>query len=296
MPAQKIFLTGIDSFTGKHLGAYLTGQGYAVCGASRRVSDPDNGIYQCDITAKDEVEKAVARAQPDHVIHLAGISHARHENAEDYYRVNTLGTEWLLSAIARHAPAVKKVIVASTAAVYGGHAGEFLDESLCPQPDSHYGISKLAAEHVARRFSDRLPVIIARPFNYVGPGQPLHFVIPKIVGHFRRGDGVIELGNVDVVREFNDVRVACQAYAGLLRAGKSGETVNLCTGRGVTLSRVVRTLEEISGRAVEIRINPEFVRRNEQPRLVGSPEKLNGMIGALPDIPLEQTLQSMIGE
>lgn len=296
MSAPKVLLTGIDSFTGRHLEAFLKKKGYSVSGTSRRISDPAKGIYMCDIADKPAVENAVAQTRPDHVIHLAGISHAGGQNAMDYYRVNTLGTEWVLTAIAEHAPSVKKVIIASSAAVYGRHASEVLDETLCPQPGSHYGISKLAAEHIARNFFDKLPVIIVRPFNYTGRGQPGHFVIPKIVGHFRKGDKVIELGNTEVVREFNDVEVACKAYAELLETGDCGEIVNLCTGKGVALSRVVSTLEKISGHSVNIRSNPEFIRQHEQKILVGSPEKLNGMIGRLPDIPLEQTLRSMIGE
>jgi len=151
---------------------------------------------------------------------------------------------------------------------------------------------------LALNFSDRLPIVIARPFTYTGPGQKNQFVIPKIVEHFAKRLPYIELGNLNVEREFNDVRMICAAYLQLLYDGRNGEIYNLCSGQSHTLQSAIQLLTNLTGYFIEIRVNPAFVRKNEVHRMSGNPSKINSLFLAhnavLKQYSLKATLEEML--
>jgi nucleoside-diphosphate-sugar epimerase len=211
---------------------------------------------------------------PDEVVHLAAISFVGHEDDSAFYGINTVGTTHLLQALAALPQIPRKVLLASSANIYGNCEAYPIAESQAPAPVNHYAISKLAMEHMARTFADRLPIVITRPFNYTGPGQALNFVIPKLVSHYARRAPVVELGNLQVEREFNDVRMVCDAYLALLAHGQPGEVYNVCSGEPYSLQHVINTLTELTGHSTEAKVNPAFVRANEVHRLCGDPTKL----------------------
>jgi len=145
-------------------------------------------------------------------------------------------------------------------------------------------------------WADKLPITIVRPFNYTGVGQSINFLLPKIVDHFKRRAPVIELGNVDVVRDFSDVRTVGSCYRRLMERKSgfaSGDTFNICSGVGHSLLEALEMMQEISGHSPEICVNPEFVRANEVKKLVGSRAKLESAIGPVESIPLRDTLRWM---
>jgi nucleoside-diphosphate-sugar epimerase len=135
---------------------------------------------------------------------------------------------------------------------------------------------------------------VTRPFNYTGPRQGPHFLIPKLVRHFANKASDIELGNIDVEREFNDVRMVCEVYRILLDKGVAGEAYNVCSGRAYSLKHVMAVLSEITNHEMKININPALVRMNEVLRLCGSTQKLNATIGEIPLFDLKQTLLWML--
>lgn len=249
--------------------------------------------FRCDLRDRDAIRSVVDQIQPTHVIHLAAISFVGESNASLIYDVNVIGSCNLLDALAGLPKAPQKVILASSATVYGDQGSEVLDESMCPRPVNHYGCSKLVMEQMASTYHSKLPIIITRPFNYTGPGQEGHFLIPKIVNHFKERKNMIELGNLYVEREFNDIRDVCEIYAKLLSSDAEGETLNLCTGRGVTLLSVIDRMNEIAGYEIEVTVNPAFVRPNEIKRLVGSVDHLTSLIGTIKPRPIRDTLLSM---
>jgi nucleoside-diphosphate-sugar epimerase len=186
-------------------------------------------------------------------------------------------------------------LISSSAHVYGARDVEIIDEEMYPRPINHYGNSKLAMENMVRTWMARLPIVIARPFNYFGPRQdPTRFVIPKIIAHLKRKAPILELGNLDVTRDFSDVLDVVEAYARLLdSAAAVGQTVNVCSGKALALRSVLDMAFDIAGFAPEIRVNPAFIRSNEMLRLTGSCTRLQTLTGFTPSIPMTDTLRRM---
>lgn len=283
---KKILLTGSRGFTGKHLISLANILGDEVIG------------LQSDITDALALEKEILMVQPDAVIHCAGISFVASKDQEAFYRVHALGTSNLLTALTKLPQKPSKVLLASSATVYGNAALTPTPEDYPLKPIDHYAMSKVAMEEMAKTFFDRLPIIIARPFNYTGPGQHDNFLIPKLIRHFSQNAPTIELGNLNVEREFNDVSTICQAYLALLEYGEPGEIYNVGTGKVRSLGHVVDTLIKITDHPIQISINPDFVRANEVHRMCGNPEKLNALLSkhqvTLRIPSLEETLRNML--
>ncbi len=289
---KKVLITGIDSFTGKHLSSYLEGFGYDVYGTSL-IKQEKKKKYTCNICTKNDVVHVLEAVKPDYLIHLAGISFVGHGDSEAFYKVNTMGTLNILDVLVQLNITLKKVILVSSATVYGNQGLEVLDESLCPKPANHYGASKFAMESLVNAYFDKLPIILTRPFNYTGIGQAENFLIPKIVKHFKEKKETMELGNIDVYREFNDVNFICEGYRRLLESDVKSEVVNICSNRGIKLLDVVKIMEKIAKHKIKIKINPAFVRKNEIKKLIGSSVKLNELVGTIIQKEFSQTLKEM---
>jgi nucleoside-diphosphate-sugar epimerase len=297
---SKILITGADGFTGRYLAAELQRAGYEVHGLVRKpvVSGGVAGVsalYVADLSDAAGLATVVREVQPDKVVHLAAIAFVAHGDAEAIYRTNLVGTRNLLEALAQSKAPLNAVLLASSANVYGNSVGGVLDETTPPAPANDYAVSKLAMEYAARLYADRLPLIMARPFNYTGVGQAESFLIPKIINHVRRRAPLIELGNLDVARDFSDVRNVVQLYRRLLEAPAAvGQTFNVCSGQAWSLNDVLTMAREISGHDFEVRVNPAFVRQNEVKTLVGSRAKLDAVVGQVPEIALRDTLRWML--
>jgi len=289
---KKVLITGIDSFTGVHLSKYLSSCGYDIYGTSLFKSEEK--LYKCDITKKQDIINVLEDIKPEYLIHLSGISFTAHGEMQDFYRVNTIGTTNILDAFIELELKLKKLILASSATIYGNQGLEVLDESLCPKPANHYGASKYAMESLATGYFDKLPIIITRPFNYTGVGQSDNFLIPKIVKHFREKQEVIELGNLNVMREFNDVEFVCEVYKRLLECDSSAEVVNIASNRGVKLLDVIDSMNKIAGYEIEVKVNPAFVRKDEIKSLTGSTKKLFNIINTVEQCAFKDTLRGML--
>lgn len=295
---KKVAITGADGFTGRYLSKLLVERGYEVCGLIRNVQDGDGSAAQylaCDLLDEDSLTNALGQLQPDYIVHLAAVSFVGHGNVDDIYRTNVVGTRNLLQAASKVKLSLQAILIASSANIYGNQTSGVLTEDNPPFPANDYAVSKIAMEYVGRIYAERLPIITTRPFNYTGVGQSLNFLIPKIMDHVRRRADHIELGNLDVARDFSDVRAVAAAYMGLLEEPQAvGKTYNICSGRAYTLRDVVAMAQRISGHFIEVRVNPAFVRDNEVKTLSGSRERLDRLLPGLPNPPLEETLDWMI--
>ncbi|MCP1472083.1 nucleoside-diphosphate-sugar epimerase [Sphingobium sp. OAS761] len=295
----RTLITGVAGFTGRYLAERLAKAGHEVVGLLREPSAaPVPGVvasHVCDLTDPDGLRTVLDRVKPDHVVHLAAIAFVAHGDVAEMYRTNVIGTRHLLGALEAMPHKPRSILMASSANVYGNDRGGTLDESMAPAPANDYGVTKVAGELICRLASTRLPIIVTRPFNYTGVGQSTNFLIPKIVDHVRRRAREIELGNLDVARDFSDVRTVVDAYARLLEAPAAiGGTFNVCSGQAVTLEDVLDMARRISGHDFSVRVNPAFVRADEVKTLCGSAARLEAITGALARVPLESTIEWML--
>lgn len=279
---MRLLLTGSAGFTGRHFQAQAIRAGHKVFPLAADLTDPS------------AVMAEVAIAAPEAVVHLAAIAFVAHADISAFHAVNVVGSMNLLDALVALPRRPGRVLLASSANVYGNCPQSPITETQPPEPVNHYAVSKLAMEHMAQAYADRLPIVITRPFNYTGPGQDGSFLIPKLVDHFARRVPVIELGNLQVEREFNDVRMVCEAYLRLLDHGTPGQIYNVCTGTTYSLHQVLHRLKALTGHELDVEVNPAFVRANEVHRLCGDPGKLIACIGALPSYPLDDCLSIML--
>jgi len=282
---QKILLTGANGFTGRWFTAMGKDAGHDIV------------ALNADLMGTT-LEAEVLKLNPDAVVHLAGISFVASKDQEAFYRVHALGTSRLLEALSKLPQPPKKVLLASSATVYGNVGAAESSENQALSPIDHYAISKVAMEEMAKTFFHQLPIVIVRPFNYTGPGQKPNFLIPKLITHFAEKKASIELGNLNIEREFNSVKMICAAYFGLLQFGAPGEIYNVSSGRAHSLQFVLDSLIKLTGHTPQIRVNPDFVRASEVRRMCGSPQKLISLLQAhgvlLPIISLESTLEEML--
>ncbi len=280
---MRILLTGADGFTGRHFIARAQSAGHAVV------------PLRADLRDAAAVAAEVASQPVDAVLHLAAIAFVGHEDERAFYDVNLFGTLNLLHALQNAGHPLRRVLLASSANVYGNCEHSPIAETQPPAPVNHYAMSKLAMEQLAAAKAGGLPLVFARPFNYTGPGQSKDFVIPKLVDHFRRRAPAIALGNVHVEREYNDVRFTTEALLRLLTAdGVRPGAYNVCTGATHSIQGVIAQLQELTGHRPEIQIDPAFVRRHEIHRLCGDPAKLRSACPGLPSFALRDTLAWML--
>lgn len=290
--SKRLLITGIESFTGNYIRDVFESRGYEVHGTVLSQASGDR-IYTCDITQSGQIDAIIAKVRPDTVIHLAAITFVPDGNSVDIYNVNLFATLHLLDALVRHELPLQKVILPSTSNVYGNIPLEAIPETTCPQPLSHYALSKYAMEQMARNYFNRLPIILTRPFNYTGADQTERFVIPKIVNHFRERKSTLELGNIDVYRDFSDVRDVAEGYLVLAESSLSSEVVNIASGNVFSLREIITMAELASGHQLEVRINTAFVRANEIERLGGDNTRLKNL-GWSPRYSMKETISWMI--
>lgn len=263
-------------------------------------------VPRVDLSQPGGLDGFLADGPPDAVIHLAGQTFVPQSfrDPAGTLQVNLLGTLNLLESLKRSGFSGAFLFV-SSGDVYGQVAEEQLPitEQLLPRPRNPYGVSKVAAELLCQQWSFNEPwrMMVARPFNHVGAGQKADFVLPAVarqLARIRRGwqDAYIEVGDIDVTRDFLDVRDVISAYFALLEQGQSGEVYNVCSGREYRVRDLIDQLAKLAGVELEIRQDPQRLRRAEQRRVCGSSAKLQTRTGWQPAHAMERTLQDVLDD
>lgn len=297
MEGRSILITGASGFTGRHFIEAANRQGYRCIAVAQErgseVGDADENLV-ADLLDCEALDSVIKQTKPDFIVHLAAIAFPAHDDISELYQVNQLGTLNLLEAARKNSNGIERVLIASSANVYGNTLDLPITEATAAAPVNHYGTSKLAMEYVAQLYTD-VPMIITRPFNYTGCGQSPNFLIPKIVSAYKANQRVIELGNLDVSRDFSDVRDLVRAYLLLLEVGDTGIAYNICSGVPTSLLAIIEILNSIAGYELRVSVNPEFVRSDEIKTLYGSPALLESTIGSYREYTLTDTLKWMLG-
>lgn len=294
---ERVLVTGAEGFTGHYLLMALQRQGYdVIClGLADALDLPH--YHKVDICDREALHRIVQRVKPHYVIHLAAIAYVASRDIKEMYLTNIVGTHTLLSCLAEISSDVRGVVLASSANIYGDlYDGVAITEDFRPNPVNDYAVSKMAMEYMARQWFDVLPIVLARPFNYTGVGQSEMFLIPKIVSHFTEKRPIIELGNLDVSRDYSDVRNVAEAYTVLMKHGPRGEAVNICSGVTHSLTQILEMCRDITGHAIEVVQRAELMRSHEIKTLLGDNTKLKLYTSSntMPTIPFVETLRWML--
>lgn len=298
MTRLRLLLTGASGFVGRHVveAARPGGpfDGWDIVPLARGV----------DLRNADGMNEAVASAAPNAVLHLAAQSFVPRsfEDPAETFQINLLGTLNLLRSLAA-AGFAGRMIYASSGDVYGRVPDDALpvDEGYIPEPRSPYAVSKIAAEELCRQWwrTEGLDVMIARPFNHIGPGQDARFVVPALASQVVQiaagaADPVIEAGDIDATRDFTDVRDIVAAYAAMLSTGKAGATYVVGSGRERRVRDLLELMCRLQGIEVCVRQDPARLRAAEQRRMAAFSGKLQADTGWTPRIPIEITLSDIL--
>jgi GDP-4-dehydro-6-deoxy-D-mannose reductase len=307
----RVLITGATGFVGGHLIRALEAEGpsaFEIFGTAYPDTPPPSGnkLFFLDLRSEKDVMKFVGEIQPDWIFHLAAVSNVRRswELRGETIETNVVGTLNLLEAVRQSAPAAR-VLFISSSDVYGfGPApAEALKEEAPVQIVDPYAYSKAAGEMLCGFYEkiENVDIVIARPFPHTGPGQTEDFVCSdwaRQVALIEKGDcaPILKVGDLDLRRDFCDVRDVVRAYVLLLRKGRRGEVFNVCTGKLIALKDVLDfLLNEMSGSIfIRIEVDPIKLRKKETSFLVGNNSKISDETGWLPLIPIYQTLQDLV--
>jgi GDP-4-dehydro-6-deoxy-D-mannose reductase len=306
---RRVLITGGTGFVGPHLIRFLKSDSkysfstIAVIAAGDSQPRQDTGVdyYELDLRKADEVRSVVRKISPTHIYHLAGISavDVSWSDPRRTFEVNVLGTSNLFEA-AMSLPSLPRILNVSTSQVYAS-SNTILTEGSPVNPENPYAASKAMAEllRVQYRKCSRGGIITARSFNHTGPGQTPSFVLPSIAKQFAEiGAGLrpprLAVGNIEVKRDFTDVRDVVAGYFALLEKGRSNEVYNVCSGSAVRLADVIRKFEALCGIAIQIETDPGRLRSNEVAQILGDATKIRRETGWSPQIPLEKMLRDLM--
>lgn len=291
---RKVLITGISGFTGKYVAEALYKDGWDIAGLGAPNLAFAIECLDVDLLDTKAISEWIKQIRPTHVVHLAALSHVTNSNPLAYFKVNVLGTESLLQALLDANSKPEKIIIASSANVYGNSEHSPIAEGSPLNPISHYALSKVNMEYLIAQWFKTFPIIVTRPFNYTGPGQSEAFVFAKIIGSFRRRDPILRLGNLDVERDLSDIRFVTEVYRRLLTSTNSCEIYNICSGKCVSLLSIIKSLSELTGFLPEVQVDTDLVRDNEIKSLYGDARKLLHSIGHITIPSLKETLEFML--
>jgi GDP-4-dehydro-6-deoxy-D-mannose reductase len=309
---KKGLITGINGFIGSHLADYLLKKGYKVFGTIRKTSNIEKiehvkdkiKLSEVDFNDADSVYKVIKDVKPDEIYHLASYSNVKKSWMEPKEAIvsNTIGTVNLFEAV-RKLNIRPSIQIAGSSEEYGLSlkSGLPVTETIPLKPLSPYAVSKVIQDTLSFQYSKSYGIksIITRGFNHTGPRRDDSYVVSnfsKQIAMIEKNlqNPVISVGNLEVKRDFSDVRDVVRAYNLLLQKGTSGESYNICSGRVYSIKEVLDMLLSLSDVKIKINHDPKKLRQNDTLIMKGSYEKLHKQTGWKPEIPFEKTLKDLM--
>lgn len=312
----RALVTGAAGFAGQWLCRELLHRGWSVTGTRLGDDLPLGALTPeeraavrwtaCDVTHADDLRAALRASRPDAVFHLAGVSFVPDAGNDPAgtLEVNVVATARLLAELARSRRAGDGdavVLVVGSGEQYGRHPVEEqpLAETAAQWPLNAYAASKAAQEVIAFGAvrSDGLRVVAARSFNHSGPGQAARFLLPALVRRalaLRREPGVMQVGNLNAVRDFLHVADVARAYVAIAELGRAGEAYNVASGTGVEVEALARRVLALADVDAKLQVDPGLTRPVEVPVLVGNPAKLRAATGWSPEHSLDSLILDLI--
>jgi GDP-4-dehydro-6-deoxy-D-mannose reductase len=291
---MKYLITGISGFVGGHYLEYLASRapGARILGLDitrpemqflKKPSLRKIEFYKGSLLDKGLIAAAIKQIRPDYIINMASYSSVRYawENPAECFINNTNIFLNLIEA-ARDVKCKAKILSIGSSEEYGivKRGSLPLTEKSPLNPANPYAIARLAQEGLSKVYAAgyRMPIICTRSFNHMGPRQKDIFAVSSFAKQIVEGKlGLrknIICGNLDIVRDFIDVRDVVRAYDLLLRKGKIGEIYNVCSGEGHKLGKILAMLQKKAGTKLPAKEDARLVRPVDNPVIVGSPGKL----------------------
>lgn len=279
----KVLVTGGAGFVGQKVVEKLLDEGAEVLVLDRKnanISHNNLKFSNANLLDKEALLKDIKNFRPEAVLHLAAIASPVYGNVAELYDVNVHGSENLLDVLRDTCSGSTRVVLTSTAGVYGNSDKDLIDENTVYNPQNHYSFSKMIMEYISKMYRDELSIKIIRPFNMIGVGQNENFLVPKLVKAYVNKQEILKVGNMNTYRDFVDIDFASKIFVkSLLCENMEDDVLNICAGKGTCGQDILNMLTEITSYSPKIEVNPEFLRRNEIMRLVGNPKKCNLFIG-----------------
>jgi GDP-4-dehydro-6-deoxy-D-mannose reductase len=302
----KVFISGATGFVGHHFIDFLSSSVYKIYGTSYPHHPPpsEKNIFFLDIRKEGEVFRIIKRIKPRWIFHFAAVSNVGHswKMRTETLETNLMGTFYFLEAVRKFCPQ-SRILFISSSDIYGGMPSEggFLKEEDSIHVLSPYSFSKVSGELLSQFYSEveDLDILIARPFPHTGPGQSPDFVCSDWACQIARieenlSKPVIKVGNLEVKRDFSDVRDVVRAYFLLMKKGKRGETYNVCSKKAVSLKKILDILLSYSSYEITVQTDTQKFRKADISLLVGSNQKIREDTSWKPKIPLEKTLLDLL--
>lgn len=304
MPRALIF--GANGFVGGYLTRELACHGYEVVGSDvgeAAVHEGLSGYYSGDLLDAGRVSEIVCATRPDAIVNLAAISSVGQSWKVPALtmQVNVVGTINVLEA-ARATGNSPKILLVGSSEEYAP-SEKPLKETDPLDATNPYGISKVTQERFAELYGERygLRIYRTRSFNHTGLGQSTKFVIPswcKQVADIERSGrpGVIHVGNIDVARDFSDVRDVVRAYRMILGSDCAGEVFNVGSGKALPLREVLSTITRLSHQEIRVGQEESLFRSGDAPYICADCAFVTDRLGWSPQIPIVQTLQEVFSQ
>lgn len=316
---MRVLVTGADGFVGEHLVGELLDAGHEVS-ASTLTLPPTRDTLSleqlaaaewkaADVRDHDALYRLIAAVRPEQIYHLAGFASGAlaRERAAQALAINAGGTVNLCEAVG----AVReefpdfdpRILVMGSGDAYGDAAVEDvpLEEHMRLRPVSAYGLSKAAQElaaHTYRR-SRGMRMLVMRSFNLVGPGQASHFVVPNFCTQVaemvcgRQRERVLHVGNLDVERDFTDVRDGVRAFRMVMELDEPAAAYNVASGTAISIRRILEWILDEAGLEPEIVSDAERRRRGEVRRIRGDATRLREDTGWRPERDIESSVREV---
>jgi GDP-4-dehydro-6-deoxy-D-mannose reductase len=306
---MRIMVTGAAGFVGRHLTAELLHADHEVILTDYRDTSIEIAgfgsiaVQKMDISNRDECEKIILSESPAAIIHLAGLAQTVGQSQERLHSVNVLGAVNVAEALSNagliKGNEARQFLFVSSAFVYGGDkesGTHIFHESTPVSPRGDYGKSKLDAETSLQKLDGKsLSVYIARPFNHIGPGQGVSFVVPSLVMRIKEASqgSTIATGNLNSIRDFTDVRDVVRAYRLIIEVHPSQRLFVIGSGKPATIQSVYELLVRLSGKSLQHEIADHLKRDEGTAALLSDSSLADRVLGWKPLIPLEQSIQDI---
>jgi len=307
----KVLITGVAGFVGNHMAEFLRAEraGVELFGIVKPQGTPEDAlppgvaVIEADLDDASAVDAALDLVHPDRIVHLAAQSspQASWSDPAGTFRTNVLGLLNVLEAVRKRALS-PRILVVGSAEEYGMVDARDLpvDEETALRPATPYAVSKVAQGYLALQYAlaFHMGIVRTRTFHHTGPGRGEAFAessFARQIAEIESGrPAVLAVGNLEVVRDFSDVRDVVRAYWALLDGGDAGAVYNVCSGKGTRIRDLLHMLIEAAGIDVEVRVDPDLVRPADVPAMIGDPTRLRDATGWAPRIPLRQTLGDLL--